>query len=312
MKTIPCRLTLLLALALSATIGLVAYGNQSSTNNTTQGDPKTAIKAPTEAAAPRLEVTANPSDPRTAELRDKDAALPGQGKNIAIDLGGGVTMQFVLIRPGSFQMGSKPGFPDEMPVHKVTITKPFYLGKYKVTQEQWQKVMGSNPSDFKGPKLPVEQVSWNDCQNFLAKLKKKVTGYEFRLPTEAQWEYACRAGSTGDYCFDDGETNVGEYGWHSNNSGGKTHPVGEKKPNAWGLYDMHGNVWEWCSDAYGPYSSEAVIDPKGANSGNRVLRGGAWYINPRCLRSASRDNGMPDYRYNGIGLRCVAVSGSAR
>ena len=280
MKTIPYRLTRLPALALSATIGLACFGNQANTN-TTQGN---------------LQI-----------------AVPGPNKTETIDLGGGVKMEFVLIRPGSFTMGADKGNQgDEKPAHKVTISKPFYLGKYEVTQEQWEKVMGSNPSNFKGPKLPVEQVSWNDCQNFLAKLKKKVTGYEFRLPTEAQWEYACRAGSTGDYCFDDGETNVGEYGWHSNTSGGKTHPVGEKKPNAWGLYDMHGNVWEWCSDAYGPYSSEAVIDPKGANSGNRVLRGGAWYINPRCLRSASRDNGMPDYRYNGIGLRCVAVSGSAR
>ena len=213
-----------------------------------------------------------PSDSRMAALRDKVAALPGPKKSLAIDLGGGVTMEFVLILPGSFTMGSDKGQQsDEKPAHKVTLTKPFYLGKFEVTQEQWEKVMGSNPSNFKGPKLPVEQVSWNDCQSFLAKLQEKSNGQKFALPTEAQWEYACRAGSTGDYCFGDGDANLGEYAWYSSNAGNQTHPVGGKKPNAWGLYDMHGNVCEWCNDASGSYSSGAVSDPMGASSGNRVL-----------------------------------------
>ena len=142
----------------------------------------------------------------------------------------------------------------------MTITKPFYLGKYEVTQEQWEAVMGSNPSHFKGPKNPVEQVSWDDCQQFLVKLNAKSGGQgsKFVLPTEAQWEYACRAGSTGKFCFGDDEKQLGEYAWYEANSGDKTHPVGEKKPNTFGLHDMHGNVWEWCQDWYGEYGAEAV------------------------------------------------------
>jgi len=123
-------------------------------------------------------------------------------------------------------------------------------GAYVVTQDQWETVMGSNPSGFKGPKNPVEMVSWVDCQQFLSKLKSKSAagGGEFQLPSEAQWEYACRAGSTTRYCFGDDESKLGEYAWYGNNSGGKPHPVGEKEPNGWRLYDMHGNVWEWCQD----------------------------------------------------------------
>ena len=161
----------------------------------------------------------------------------------------------------------------------MTITKPFYLGKYEVTQEQWEAVMGSNPSNFKGPKNPVEQVSWDDCQEFLDKLNAKAGGQggKFVLPTEAQWEYACRAGSTGKFCFGDDEKQLGEYAWYDENSDSKTHPVGEKKPNAWGLYDMHGNVWEWCQDWYGAYGAEAVDDPSGPTTGSgRVFRGGGW------------------------------------
>ena len=220
-------------------------------------------------------------------------------EKLVVDLGGNVKMEFVLIRPGTFTMGDA-----EFEPHKVTLTQPFYLGKYEVTQEQWEKVMGSNPSKFKGAKNPVETVSWDDCQSFLAKLKEKAPGHQFALPTEAQWEYACRAGSATD------PDNLAEFGWSG--SAGPTHPVGEKKPNPWGLYDMHGNICEWCADWYGPYPSAAQTDPTGPASGRtRVLRGGYWgdYLNR--ARSAARLGSKPDNRDDYMGLRCVVVVGGA-
>ncbi|MGA2257939.1 MAG: formylglycine-generating enzyme family protein [Thermoguttaceae bacterium] len=170
-------------------------------------------------------------------------------KELTVDLGKGVKLELVLIPAGEFTMGSpdsdKDAASDEKPQHRVRITKPFYLGKYLVTQEQWEAVIGNNPSHFKGPpKNPVEQVSWGDCQQFLGKLNAKSAagGGKFQLPSEAQWEYACRAGSKTRYCFGDEESGRGDYAWYAANSGSKTHPVGEKKPNAWGLYDMQGKA----------------------------------------------------------------------
>jgi formylglycine-generating enzyme required for sulfatase activity len=161
---------------------------------------------------------------------------------VSLDLGSGVMLALILVQPGSFLMGSERGDDDEAPVHEVTISQPFYLGKYEVTQAQWKKVMGSSPSRFKGANRPVEQVSWYDCQEFIEKLNSKGNGV-FRLPTEAEWEYACRAGTTDDYAG-----NLDEMGWYDKNNVGKTQPVGKKKANPWGLYDMHGNVSEWCQD----------------------------------------------------------------
>jgi len=252
----------------------------------------------------------------------------------SVDLGNGVKLELVQIPAGEFLMGSpdsdkgaegdvnKPPQPDEKPQHQVRITKPFYLGKYPVTQEQWEAVMGSNPSLVKGPKNPVEQVSWEDCQKFLDKLNEKLGpgGGKFQFPTEAQWEYACRAGSTTKFFFGDDEKDLGEYAWYIKNSDGKEHPVGEKKPNAWGLYDMHGNVWQWCQDWSGIhnyYKVSPVDDPPGPPGGSlaagvsaidHVYRGGSWYDPAEYCRSAFRYAFIPYYRCSFVGLRVSRVS----
>jgi formylglycine-generating enzyme required for sulfatase activity len=227
-------------------------------------------------------------------------------KELAVDLGGGVKMEMVLIPAGSFLMGDAVA----KPVHKVRITKPFYLGKYEVTQEQWEAVMGNSPSRSREDKRPVEQITWDDCQEFIEKLNAKTGGQggKFVLPTEAQWEYACRAGSTGKFCFGDDEKQLGEYAWYGENSAGKTHPVGEKKPNTFGLHDMHGNVWEWCQDRYGEYGAEAVRDPSGPTTGSfRVIRGGSWDDRGRHCQSACRYDLVPGFRYYDMGVRVARV-----
>lgn len=230
----------------------------------------------------------------------------------SIDLGDGVKLELVLIHAGSFQMGSNQNDYDESPAHRVTLSRPYYLGKYEITQEQWEKVMGENPSHFKGANLPVENVSWEDCQRFVAALQKK-TGRRFALPTEAQWEYACRAGTTTSYSFGDDESQLENYAWFASNSELKTHPVGRKKPNPWGLYDMHGNVFEWCADWYvESYPKEDVVDPVGPTTGDRrAIRGGAWLYVSDNLRSADRGFSPPEYRVDEYGLRCVMLIGDA-
>ena len=299
MKTPPPLSPFLLALALSATIGLVGWDKKSATAALADVVASAETKENTAKAASviaRLETAVagkdklgaedilaeleklNPADPRMAGLRDRVATVPGPKSKLSVDLGGGVKMEFVLLRPGSFVMGSDSGSVYATPAHKVTLTKPFYLGKFEVTQEQWQAVMGGNPSLFKGPKLPVENVSWNRCQRFLTKLQEKLPGRKFALPTEAQWEYACRAGSTTKFSYGDDESSLGEYAWFSGNSGNTTHPVGGKKPNAWGLHDLHGNVREWCADWYANYPVGVATDPQGPSSGShRVLRGGSFF-----------------------------------
>lgn len=240
------------------------------------------------------------------------AANPLPRNTETIDLGGGITMEFVLIPSGSFLMGSAPeiGDADETPQHEVTITHAYYLGKYEVTQEQWEKVMGQNPSAFKGPRRPVDSVSWNDCQVFLALLHKK-TGRNFALPTEAEWEYACRAGSTTRWSFGDDPLAAPEFAWLDGNSERTTYPVGQKKPNAWGLYDMHGNVWEWCSDWYThPYPASHVTDPRAPGPlphTSPVLRGGGWGEHALNARSAYRNCSSPDEGHDGTGLRCLML-----
>ena len=199
-----------------------------------------------------------------------------------------IGMKLKLIEAGEFMMGSEKGGDNEKPVHKVKITKPFYIGVYEVTQAQYEKIMGTNPSDFKGPNKPAEFVTWNDAVLFCKKLSEE-EGVKYRLPTEAEWEYACRAGTKTEFYW--GDEMDGRYAWFKDNSEEKTHDVGQKKPNAWGLYDMSGNVYEWCSDwGYADYySSSPSKDPQGPAGGwFRVVRGGMWANNPGLCRSAYR------------------------
>jgi len=237
----------------------------------------------------------------------------------SVDLGDGVTLDLVLIPAGMFDMGSPEGEADrrtdEGPVHRVRISRPFYMGKCEVTQEVWEKVTGANPSRFKGPKRPVERVSWDDCQDFLKRLNTlvKEPGL-FRLPTEAEWEWACRAGTRMRFCSGDADAGLDAYAWHRDNSGGATHPAGTRQPNAWGLHDCHGNVKEWCADRDGAYGPRRGVfswetDPTGPAGGStfHVLRGGEWSADPGGCRSAARAACRPTGRYSYYGLRVLVV-----
>lgn len=219
-----------------------------------------------------------------------------------ITLPGNVPLEMIWCPRGKFLMGSPKDeagrWPDEAQ-HEVRLTRGFFIGKYPVTQTQWTAVMGNNPSFFNGPARPVEYVSWHDCQAFCTRLNDQLPGHKFDLPTEAQWEYACRAGTKGPY--------AGELDYMAWYDGEGTHPVGEKRPNAWGLYDMHGNVWEWCRDWYQEdLGTSAVTDPAGPDSGSsRVLRGACWYTPARGCRSAFRYYRDPSWRSSYVGFRLV-------
>ena len=241
------------------------------------------------------------SSPETPNWSDEPSAKAG------VPVVNSIGMRFVPIPAGTFTMG------EGKTAHKVTLTKPFELGQHEVTQEQYEKVMGKNPSHFKGKQNPVEQVSWDDAVEFCRKLSampaEKKAGYVYRLPTEAEWEYACRAGTTTRYSFGDSDSELGDYAWYDKNSGRTTHPVGQKKPNAWGLYDMHGNVWEWCQDWHGDYPSGSVTDPTGAAVGSlRVYRGGGWVDFARRCRSAVRGRFTPGVRFSDLGFRVLRSS----
>jgi formylglycine-generating enzyme required for sulfatase activity len=222
---------------------------------------------------------------------------------------GAVTQRMRWIKPGNFMMGSPEDeagrYEDESPRHRVTLTQGFWLADTPCTQELWMAVTkGKNPSNFSGYRNPVEQVSWVDCQAWLKGLGEVHPLLQPSLPTEAQWEYACRAGSTSEYCFGDGEKDLEKYAWYDKNSGNTTHAVGEKLPNAWGLYDVHGNVWEWCSDWFAKYSVYNALDPIGPSKGTfRVLRGGTWTYPARAMRSACRIRNEPGNRDNIQGFR---------
>ena len=226
---------------------------------------------------------------------------------ISIPVKDGISIEMVKVEAGTFMMGATPEMEkpnsDEKPLHQVTLINDYYMGKYEVTQALWEAVMGSNPSYFKGDNLPVEKVSWNDCQEFISKLNS-LTGRKFRLPTEAEWEYAARGGKKSRGYQYSGNSNITDVAWYDGNSGSKTHPVGTKQANELGIYDMSGNVHEWCSDWYGSYSSSSQTNPTGADSGSfRVFRGGGWGIYARGCRLSYRYIFTPDDRRSYLGLR---------
>ena len=241
-----------------------------------------------------------PSTPVVSAVTGQSA--PNKRKSSIITNG----IEFVTIPAGRFMMGCSPGDSrcdkDEEPRHEVTITRSFELGKHEVTQGHWIKVMGTNPSSFKGDEhLPVECVSWNDARNFIAKLNALNDGYRYRLPTEAEWEYAARGGTTGAYYG-----SLDSIAWYNEIGGRKTHPVGQKQPNGHSLFDMSGNVWEWCEDWYDEnyYAKSPAADPKGPSSGEyRVLRGGCWLNNPRHMRVSNRVRHAPGVFYYLFGFR---------
>lgn len=241
------------------------------------------------------------------------AGSAGAGQN---EIANTIGARMVRIGPGSLMRGSTTGPGDERPVHRVKLTKGFYMGVTEVTQKQWESVMPDNPSRFKGADRPVENVVVADCVEFCKLLTQKERaegklpeGAEYRLPTEAEWEYACRAGSEAKYGFGDSDTDLADYAWFSKNSV-RTQPVGKKKANAWGLFDMHGNVWEWCSDWKGSYTADEAEDPTGAPAGpsygHRVFRGGSWGSTAAHCRSAARNGcGTSNSRLSGLGFRLV-------
>jgi formylglycine-generating enzyme required for sulfatase activity len=227
------------------------------------------------------------------------AKLPTIRNSIGIEL--------KLLPAGSFTMGQAGGDSDETP-HQVTLTKPFYIGVYEVTNAQWKQVMGNVPSNWKNDDRPVEQVSWEDAMEFCKKLsalpEERDAGRIYRLPTEAEWEYACRARAATKYSFGEDESMLGGYGWFNGNCDSQTQRGGGKKPNAWGLYDMHGNVWEWCSDWYGDFPKGTVTDPQGSPlASGRVFRGGSCHSAAKSCRSANRDSNSPLFRYGNLGFR---------
>ena len=279
------------------------------------------------AVDPDLQRRGQTRDPGADSKEVIDALTGGEAdkqhpEELTIDLADGVKMEFVLIPAGSFVMGSVSGAEDEMPLHRVVISKPFYMAKHEVTQSQWEAVMGPNgwlaglrsgDNDMSGPMKAMNGLSWDACRDFIRKLRVQAPGHGFSLPTEAQWEYACRAGSDAEFHFGDDDSSLGEYAWFAGNMiwpgqpgfKGRTfyHDVGKKKPNPWGLYDMHGGVWEWCADWYDEdyYFDSPLEDPAGPDEGLlRVLRGGSWFRYAKYARSAYRRPFHPECDGDGV------------
>ncbi len=262
----------------------------------------------------------------SSEDRTGKGGETAYAKSLTISVSRGVKLEFVLIPAGKYLMGSpqrEMGHRPDEEQHLVVITQPFYLGKYPITQEQYEAVMGNNPSSFSatvGDKVlvqglvtkafPVECVTWANAKEFCERIERSdAHRRHFSLPTEAEWEYACRAGTTGPFVCGDDPKALADYAWFSENAQRRTHPVGEKKPNAWGLYDIQGNVWQWCDDNYGPFAGLGARDPlridKGPNAAH-VFRGGAWLEETReGMRIAWRCYGASGLRINYVGFRVV-------
>lgn len=254
----------------------------------------------------------------TADWKNEYLKIPGNSGNSEAPeyfISPSTGIEFVLVPAGEFEMGSPTEdadqFPSECPTHNVTIRLPFYMGRSPVTQRQWKTIMGKmgkNPSHFKGETHPVEMVSWNEARKFVKKLNEKEHTDKYRLPSEAEWEYACRAGTQTSYCFGDDWSKLDEYAWNSENSDRQTHAVGQKKPNPWDLYDMHGNVWEWVQDSWhenykgSPSDGSAWED---RNTSYKVSRGGSWYCTAILCRSASRFKRDSENRISNLGFRLL-------
>ena len=247
------------------------------------------------------------SQPAVAQQPIVQAPI-ANGNHISIPVKDGVSIDMVRVEAGTFTMGETVDIKDSydfVKKHQVTLTNDYYIGKYEVTQALWKAVMGNNPSNLKGDNLPVEQVSWDDCQEFLSKLNS-ITSKTFRLPTEAEWEYAARGGNKSRGYQYSGSNNLSDVAWYGDNSGSKTHPVGSKQANELGIYNMAGNVCEWCQDRFGKYISSSQVNPTGANRGSyRVIRGGCWGYSAGICRSSCRSFSPPDHRGSGLGLRLV-------
>ena len=281
------------------------------TRNSTKpkAKPKTEQAAKPTPAKKKTNQPAKPSAGQRSNAASSSASSSRQSISSQTFAANGVSFDMMYVKGGTFTMGAtseqgSDAYDDEKPTHRVTLSS-FYIGKYEVTQALWKAVMGSNPSNWKGDNLPVEMISWNDCRDFIRKLNA-LTGKNFRLPTEAEWEFAARGGNNSRGYKYAGSNNIGDVAWYKGNSGNKTHVVGTKSPNELGLYDMSGNVWEWCQDWYGSYSSASQTNPTGTNSGSsRVRRGGSWINIARNCRSSNRDGNRPGNRSNSEGLRLV-------
>ena len=302
---------ILLILYCLCTLGVAAQGV------VTRQKPKTTTTQPSKPSKPRQNTQprqkpkpttpARPHNSGTAARRATSASVTRSGDNMVLSVGG-VTYTLVYVDGGTFTMGAtreqgSDAESNENPSHSVTLSS-YHIGETEVTQALWQAVMGSNPSKFTGDsRRPVEQVSWEDCQRFLSRLNS-LTGQEFHLPTEAQWEYAARGGSMSRGYKYSGSNDVGSVAWYDDNSSSTTHPVKTKSPNELGLYDMSGNVWEWCQDWSGSYSSGSQTNPTGASSGTRrVDRGGSWFSFAVCCRVSNRGGDTPSLRVGSLGLR---------